>query len=74
MDVSSPTLISSLAGAIKIVQAAAGLSHTLLLSDSGDVYSCGWNGDGQLGLGDTAIRTEPTLCESITSTISKVRE
>lgn len=28
-----------------------GLDHSLLLTEKGNVYTCGWNGDGQLGLG-----------------------
>ena len=40
---------------------AAGLGHTVACSDSGDVYSWGWNADGQLGLGDDQSRGEPEL-------------
>ena len=40
---------------------AAGLGHTVACTDSGDVYSWGWNADGQLGLGDDQSRGEPEL-------------
>lgn len=35
----------------KIVQIACGMDHTLLLSDEGEVFTCGWGADGQTGLG-----------------------
>lgn len=31
---------------------AAGANHSLCLTDKHDVYSCGYNAKGQLGLGD----------------------
>ena len=40
---------------------AAGLGHTVACTDSGDVYSWGWNADGQLGLGNDQSRGEPEL-------------
>jgi alpha-tubulin suppressor-like RCC1 family protein len=41
-----------------ISKIATGRSHTLILLDNGDVYGCGSNAVGQLGLGDskTALR------------------
>lgn len=47
----SPTLVD-LPGA-RIVHAAAGEWHTLFVDAEGRAYSCGRNGHGQLGLGDT---------------------
>ena len=44
-----------------MVGVAAGLAHTVACTDSGDVYSWGWNADGQLGLGDDSGRGEPEL-------------
>lgn len=46
-----PTIIDGLRG--KIVRAvAAGLAHSMFLADeTGDAYTCGWNQQGQLGLG-----------------------
>ncbi|GAX80618.1 hypothetical protein CEUSTIGMA_g8053.t1 [Chlamydomonas eustigma] len=72
LDIPSPLLITALAGVVRVVQAAAGLSHTLLLSDLGDVYSCGWNSDGQLGHGDLQVCLEPQLVEALTEKIIKV--
>lgn len=34
----------------KIVNAACGQRHTLFLTDSGEVYACGKNEAGQLGI------------------------
>ena len=31
---------------------SAGANHSLCLTSRGDVYSCGYNAKGQLGLGD----------------------
>ena len=36
----------------KVVAAAAGSRHTLLLSDKGELFACGANNYGQLGRGD----------------------
>jgi alpha-tubulin suppressor-like RCC1 family protein len=36
----------------KITQIASGNNHTLALSESGKVYAWGWNGHGQIGLGE----------------------
>ena len=43
----------------KIIQVACGLHHSVLLTDSGDVYTFGSNQQGQLGLGDFAHREKP---------------
>ena len=48
-------------GGLEVVGVAAGLAHTVACTDSGDVYSWGWNADGQLGLGDDGGRAEPEL-------------
>eukprot|EP00656_Telonema_subtile_P052950 TRINITY_DN751_c0_g1_i8.p1 TRINITY_DN751_c0_g1~~TRINITY_DN751_c0_g1_i8.p1 ORF type:complete len:812 (+),score=168.85 TRINITY_DN751_c0_g1_i8:375-2810(+) len=40
----------------KVAAVAAGMGHTLCLSDIGEVWACGWNNSGQLGLGDTEDR------------------
>ncbi|XP_022902457.2 RCC1 domain-containing protein 1 isoform X1 [Onthophagus taurus] len=45
----NPVLVEALAG-IKIDKIAAGGWHSCALSDSGDMYTWGWNQDNQLGL------------------------
>lgn len=45
----------------KIVEIAVGSEHTLALSNEGEVWAWGNNGDGQLGLGHTNIVREPQL-------------
>lgn len=47
-----------------IIDAACGSAHTLALSSSGQIFSWGMNKRGQLGLGDTATRHQPTLLPS----------
>ena len=47
----------------RIVSIACGNMFSLFLDDKGRVYSCGYNKDGELGLGDTVTNKElgPTL-------------
>ncbi|CAG2100697.1 unnamed protein product [Medioppia subpectinata] len=45
---------------IKVAKVAAGMYHTIILLDDGRVYTCGDNGHGQLGLGDTDERSKPS--------------
>ena len=40
-----------------VKQIDCGYYHTVILKNDGSVYSCGYNGYGQLGLGDTTKRT-----------------
>ena len=54
-------LLHEALGGLRVVGVAAGLAHTVACTDSGDVYSWGWNQDGQLGLGDDSSRGEPEL-------------
>lgn len=39
------------AASAKVVDIALGERHTLLLMDNGQVFACGWNAYGQLGIG-----------------------
>ena len=47
---SVPQLVEALAG-LKVVAVEAGGWHSLALSVYGDIYTWGWNHDGQLGIG-----------------------
>jgi alpha-tubulin suppressor-like RCC1 family protein len=47
-----PTLVKSLVGK-QIIMIAAGSNHSLALTSRYDVYSCGHNAKGQLGLGES---------------------
>ena len=40
---------------------SCGSRHTAALTEGGEVFTWGWNGHGQLGLGDTEPRDAPTL-------------
>ena len=44
---------------------AAGAMHSLVLTESGEVYAWGDNDDGQLGLGDREERLTPTKVEGL---------
>lgn len=46
-----PILVKALEG-IRIVSIAAGGWHSCALSEQGDLYTWGWNSNGQLGIGD----------------------
>jgi alpha-tubulin suppressor-like RCC1 family protein len=63
-NVSKPKLVEDF-GEKKIKLIAAGLNHSVVCTQEGDVYVCGHNKDGQLGLGDTGTRTGFTLLESM---------
>lgn len=63
-DVMIPTPIAALAG-VKIVQTSAGAQHSLFLSATGAVYSCGKATRGRLGLGDNTRRLLPTCVSSL---------
>jgi alpha-tubulin suppressor-like RCC1 family protein len=50
VDRSTPTRITALPA--RAISVAAGQHHSLILLENGDVYACGYNELGQLGLGD----------------------
>lgn len=54
----------------KIVDVAIGGEHTLLLDESGNVYGCGSNAVGQLGLGTTSKASVPTMIDGLASITS----
>jgi RCC1 and BTB domain-containing protein len=63
---SRPTLVRAIAG-VKIKQVTCGWSHTVMLTEDGEVWSCG-NGDhGKLGFGDTEKVTLPKKVEGLAS-------
>jgi alpha-tubulin suppressor-like RCC1 family protein len=43
-----------------IAQIAAGWNHSLVLLENGKLFSCGYGAFGQLGIGDTDIRSQFT--------------
>jgi alpha-tubulin suppressor-like RCC1 family protein len=53
-----PTFVNGVDG---VVAVAAGRGYSLALSRDGTVMACGENGEGQLGLGDTAQRNTFTV-------------
>jgi alpha-tubulin suppressor-like RCC1 family protein len=48
-----------------IISIAAGLAHSLALSNDGKVYATGWNERGQLGLGNNVSRNTFTEVDSL---------
>ncbi|XP_019771917.2 ultraviolet-B receptor UVR8 isoform X2 [Dendroctonus ponderosae] len=59
-DQSSPVLLQALAG-IKIAKIAAGGWHSAAISEEGDLYTWGWNSNGQLGLASFEAGKEKTV-------------
>ena len=59
-----PKLIEAMRGK-KVVQVSAGTYHSLVLTESGEVYSFGDGLQGQLGHGDTDNQTLPKLIEAM---------
>eukprot|EP00727_Mastigamoeba_balamuthi_P013503 m51a1_g8776 putative uvb-resistance 8 (431) ;mRNA; f:177876-179651 len=53
-----PELVSFFAGK-KITRIACGCHHTIALLDTREVFSWGYNSEGELGLGDTVHRNTP---------------
>lgn len=50
-NIYEPTLVSSMVNK-RVVMLAAGGKHSLALTSKHDVFSCGYNEKGQLGIGD----------------------
>ena len=60
-----PALIDDLNN-MHIIQISANGAHSLILSNKGQVYACGDNYYGELGLGDNINRNIPTLITNLT--------
>jgi alpha-tubulin suppressor-like RCC1 family protein len=56
----SPAAPAPVAGLDGVVDLHGGREHVAALTSTGDVYTWGSNGEGQLGLGDSANRSLPT--------------
>ena len=56
-----PTLISNKYFTGKVIQVKCKGYFTLFLTDTGNVYSCGYNSAGQLGIGNNIIKNTPTV-------------
>eukprot|EP00742_Colponemidia_sp_Colp-10_P003198 GILJ01003407.1.p1 GENE.GILJ01003407.1~~GILJ01003407.1.p1 ORF type:complete len:594 (-),score=58.29 GILJ01003407.1:163-1944(-) len=59
-----PTL-ASFFDTLCVSQVAAGNEHTLVVTEEGEVYTCGFNGSGQLGHGHNANITAPQVVEAL---------
>ncbi|KAL1528475.1 hypothetical protein AB1Y20_009819 [Prymnesium parvum] len=61
---SVPQRIPSLVG-VRVTAIACGRTHSVLLDESGQLWSWGSGDDGVLGHGDTRARREPTKCAAL---------
>ena len=69
---SVPSIIPTL-NSFTITAIACGREHTVFLTNDGKVYSCGWNGNGQLGLGNSTNQPTPQPISTLNSlTISAI--
>lgn len=71
-QVSKPTMISLFD--IKIKKVSCGNAHTLLLSETGDLYGMGSNEYGALGLPEKTSYPTPTLIETCIDSNSSKKE
>ncbi|TMW56352.1 hypothetical protein Poli38472_006362 [Pythium oligandrum] len=63
-SVSTPTLVEELVGK-RVVEVACSYFHTVILTVDGELFACGRNDFGQLGLGDSVDRHVPTLVSQL---------
>ncbi|XP_011174441.1 RCC1 domain-containing protein 1 [Solenopsis invicta] len=63
-DCENPKLIEALAG-LKVIQISAGGWHSAVITDQGDLYTWGWNSNGELGIEskDKKVYAVPTLID-----------
>lgn len=66
-----PVRVEALKG-IPCKQVATGLSFTVILTEEGQVYTCGSNTHGQLGHGDTLDRSTPKKVESFNGQVVQI--
>ena len=60
----TPKIIRSLTNR-QVVQTACGLHHSVFVTMNGEVFSCGYNDNGQLGHNDIRSRNSPVLVEAL---------
>lgn len=63
-----PTPVSGLTSGV--IAIAAGLNHSLALKADGTVWAWGYNGNGQLGLGDTTRRLVPVQISTLSDVVA----
>ena len=60
-----PKIVSDFGNSKKVQLISAGAHHSVVMTQSSDIYVCGCNTDGQLGMGDTDIRSGFSLLKSL---------
>ena len=63
-----PTQVSGLTSGV--IAVCAGANHSLALKSDGTVWAWGYNGNGQLGLGDTTRRLIPVQISTLSNVVA----
>ncbi|XP_072035164.1 RCC1 and BTB domain-containing protein 1-like [Amphiura filiformis] len=64
-NINTPRKVSSLLSGRRVVSVACGQTSSLALIDSGEVFGWGYNGNGQLGLGNNVNQPSPCRVSSL---------
>jgi len=68
----TPRKISSFGGSKRVLSLSCGQTSTVVALDSGEVFGWGYNGNGQLGLGNNINQLNPCRVSGITGVVVKV--
>eukprot|EP00958_Prasinococcus_capsulatus_P000378 scaffold30_cov416-Prasinococcus_capsulatus_cf.AAC.35 len=70
-DQLSPRMVESITG-VNVIQTACGWRHCIVVADTGDIYTFGWNKYGQLGLGSNEDALTPALVTALAPKDNKI--
>ncbi|XP_038050158.1 RCC1 and BTB domain-containing protein 1-like [Patiria miniata] len=68
-NINAPRKVSSLLSGKRITALACGQTSSLALVDNGEVYGWGYNGNGQLGLGNNVNQPSPCRVSSLSGVV-----
>ncbi|XP_033122621.1 RCC1 and BTB domain-containing protein 1-like isoform X2 [Anneissia japonica] len=68
-NINTPRKVASVLAGKKVVSIACGQTFSLALTQHGEIYGWGYNGNGQLGLGNNVNQPSPCRVSSIQNTV-----